>query len=527
MRIMYDYILRGGIIVDGTGAKPMQADISIKDGKIIEIAPKIKNTGSQVIDATGLAIAPGFIDFHSHSDTSFLLDDRCESKILQGVTTELAGQCGSTIYPCPEDRLDNITKFAGEEFQEFASSSLQKFIAKVKTRGKMMSTNLISLIGHGAVRCGVMGFEDRKATREELAEMQRILECDMKAGAWGLSLGLGYAPGVSSDQEELNALGEVVSKYDGIICSHMRNQGEGTPESLNEMYEIYRQTGAHVHIAHFKSAGKSNWGRAPEFVQNVADARESGINVTVDLYPYTAASSGITNSFPKWSIQGGVHKAVERLQNEERTRLLKDLEKTFQTQSDGESLYIVTTNGGYPIADGKNVWQLSQELGISMAEAIAKVAIETQARCTCISFSMCEEDVNYMLSQKNYVIGSDGRGLPMSAEENHGKPHPRNFGTFPRFLRWARENGVSLEQSVRRITGLSAEYLGLGDRGILKPNLIADVTVFDPANVSDKATYDNPFQKPIGIEHVFIKGQPAVLYGEQTDNRLGEFILKK
>lgn len=525
---MYDFILKGGTIVDGTGSPAYKADIAIKDGKIAKIADEITCAGAKVYDVTGLAVAPGFIDTHSHADTSFLMDDRCESKLYQGVTTEVAGQCGSTIYPCPADRMEHIRHFAGSTLADFASGSFQEFMDKVKAQGKQMGTNLISLIGHGAVRCGVMGYENRKATPEELSEMQQLLDRDMQAGAWGLSLGLGYTPGVSSDQEELNALGEVVAKYDGVITSHMRDQGTNTPTSLEEMYEINRQTGAHVHIAHFKASGKKNWGRAPEFVQNVAEARKSGVNVTVDIYPYTAASSGITNSFPKWSIQGGVGMAVARLQGEERQQIMDFLEEAFQTQADGEGLYIVTTHGSYPIADGKNVWELSQALGVSMAEAIAKATIETKAHATCISFAMSEEDVDYMLSQNNYAIGSDGRALPLSAEENLGKPHPRNFGTFPRFLRLAREKGLcAVEGAVYRFTGLAADMLGLSDRGVLKEGLVADITVFDPVNVTDKATYADPFQKCVGIEHVFMKGQPALLHGQQTELRLGEFILKK
>lgn len=525
---MYDYILRNGSIIDGSGSAAYKADVAIKDGKIERIALNITCTEAKVIDVTGLAVAPGFIDIHSHSDTSFLLDDRCESKVYQGVTTEVAGQCGNTIYPCPVDRMDNIRGYASDRLSDFASGSFQEFMDKVKARDKKMGTNLISLIGHGALRVGVMAYDDRKATPKELREMQQLLERDMQAGAWGLSLGLGYTPGVSSDQEELNVLGEVVSKYDGIITSHMRNQGTNTPISLEEMYEINRQTGAHVHIAHFKASGKDNWGRAPEFVQNVADARAAGINVTVDIYPYIAASSGITNSFPKWSIQGGKEKAVARLLGDERQQIIAYLNERFQTQEDGERLYMVTTRGHYPIADGKNVWQLSQELGLSMAETIAKVTVQTNAQTTCISFSMSEEDVDYLLSQPDYAIGSDGRALPLAASENQGKPHPRNFGTFPRFLRLAREKDIcSVEQAVYRLTKRSADILNLSDRGLVVPNMVADVTVFDPVNVADRSTFDDPFQKPVGIEHVFIGGQPALLYGKQTELRLGEFILKK
>lgn len=358
--------------------------------------------------------------------------------------------------------------------------------------------------------------------------MQQLLDRDMQAGAWGLSLGLGYTPGVSSDQQELNALGAVVAKYSGIVTSHMRDQGANTPTSLEEMYEINRQTGAHVHIAHFKASGKANWGRAPEFVQHVADARANGVNVTVDVYPYTAASSGITNSFPKWAIRGGQKQAIARLQGAERQQIIDYLNEHFQTKADGDGLYMVTTGGRYPIAEGKTVWELSQELGLSMAETIAKVTLETGAHCTCISFAMSEADVDYMLGQNNYAIGSDGRALPLSAAENAGKPHPRNYGTFPRFLRLAREKGLcSLEIAVSRMTKLSADILGLADRGVLAAGKVADITVFDPVNVTDTATYADPFQKPIGIKHVFMSGQPALLDGRQTERRLGQFILRK
>jgi N-acyl-D-amino-acid deacylase len=525
---VYNYILKGGTVIDGTGSPAYRADVAIKDGKIAEIAPEINAAAAEVIDVTGLAVTPGFIDIHSHSDTIFLRDERGEAKLYQGVTSELAGQCGSTIYPCPADRLDNIRQFAGRWVGEFASGSLQEFLDKVQAQRKRMGTNLIPLIGHGALRCGVMGYADRKATPEELREMQQLLERDMQTGAWGLSLGLGYTPGVSSDQEELNALGAVVAKYDGIITSHMRDQGNNALRSLEEMYEINRTTGAHVHIAHFKASGKANWGRAPELVEDVARARAAGVNVTVDVYPYTAASSGITNSFPKWAIQGGRGMAIAHLQGERRQEIIDFLSKAFETQRDGEGLVVVTTGGRYPIADGKNIWQLSQELGLSMPETIAKVTIETNAAATCISFAMSDEDVAYMLAQNDYAIGSDGTALPLSASENAGKPHPRNFGTFPRFLRLVREQGIcSLEQAVHRITGLSAAIIGLTDRGFLQTGKVADITVFDPERVTDRATYENPFQPPVGIHHVFMAGQPALRNGEQTELRLGQFILKK
>lgn len=526
---MYQLLIRNSRIADGTGGPAYQADVAVRDGKIAKIAPEIHEEAELVIDGTGLVTAPGFIDIHSHSDTYFLVDDRGESRIYQGVTSELSGQCGNTIYPCPAGSMDWIRRFAGSQVREYASSSFSEFLGKVKRDGKRMGTNLIPLIGHGALRGGVMGYENRKASPEELELMRELLDADMKAGAWGLSLGLGYTPGVSSDRDELCALGEIVAAYGGIVTSHMRDQGLGTPDSLDEMFEINRRTGAHVHIAHFKASGRKAWGNAQKYADLVHEAQKAGIHVTADVYPYTASSSGITNSFPKWSIQGGKQVAVEILKDPERRGvLMEELEAVFCDAAAGESLYVVTTGGRCPEADGKTIRQLAEELGISMAEAAAKVAVDTDAGAICISFAMCEEDVETMLRQNDFSIGSDGSSLSLDPEKNQGKPHPRNYGTFPRFLRLAREKGFcSMETAVRRITGQPAEYIGLRDRGFIKEGMIADLTVFDPEKVSDKATYENPFQKPEGILHVFMEGEPALLYGKQTENRLGKFILRK
>ncbi len=528
---MQDIIFKNGIICDGTGCKSYIGDVAVEDGKITKILSSIQDQAKETIDISGLVIAPGFIDMHSHSDTAFLVDERCESKICQGVTTEVAGQCGATIYSCPKDKMDNLYKYVGEDerfdIKYYASSSFKEFLSKVKAANKKMSTNLISLIGHGALRTSVMGFEGRKATEEEMQMMASLLDDDMKSGAWGLSLGLGYAPGVFADQDELNALGHVVKKYDGMVTSHMRDQGAHIFEALDEMYEINRKTNAKVHIAHLKMSGKKQWGRADELIQNIKEAQKVGIKVTADMYPYTAASSGITNVFPKWTLDGGVAKAAQRLLTPERDQIIAFLNEDYQTRQDGEGLYVVTTHGAYPVADDKNIYELSQELGLSMADTIAKVAVEANGNVDCIMFAMADKDVMYLLGQ-DIAIGSDGYGLPLSEKENLGKPHPRNFGTFPRFLRLARENHLcSLETAVSRMTKMTADILELKDRGVLKEGFVADITIFNPNTITDNATYKNPFMKPTGIEHVIMNGEFAIYNGQQTEKRLGQFILKK
>jgi len=530
---MLDYIFKNGCVVDGTGKAPFIGDVGVKGGVIAKIGAGLTDEAKEVIDITGLVIAPGFIDIHSHSDTAFLKDGRCQSKIYQGVTTELAGQCGSTIYPCPADKMDNIKAYAKHiEFDSdfYASASFKEFMEKCEKTGKYMSTNLISLIGHGALRVGIVGQEPRMMTKEELREMAVLLDEDMKAGAWGVSLGLGYTPGINANQEELNTLGEVVNKYDGIITSHMREQGTHSLESLEEMYEINRATGAKVHIAHLKASGKAAWGLVHDIYKSIKAAQADGVKVTADMYPFNAASSGITNSLPKWAIEGGTHMAAQALKEDNETgkRIMEYLEKNFKEQDDGERLLVVATFGKCPDADGKNIWQTSRIWDMSMADIIKKIIIDTNSHATCISFAMNDDDVAFLLSKEDMVIGSDGSGMPLNPAENIGNPHPRNFSTFPRFLRLMKEGRVCpLEVAIARITGKSADILGLQDRGKLQEGLVADITVFDHETISDQNDFSNPFVKCTGIEHVMMAGEFALKNKEQTDNRLGKFLLKK
>ena len=528
---MFDLLLKNGKIVDGSGSPAYMGDVAVSDGKIVRMAQHIDGEAKKTVDVQGAVIAPGFIDMHSHSDNSFLEDERCQSRIYQGITTEVTGQCGFSVYPCKPENLDYMVQFSsiGDLVKPYVSESLREYIEKAKKAGKRMATNQLAFIGHGALRAGVMGFDGRKATPEELKEMQRLLDREMAEGAWGLSLGLGYAPGAFSDQEELNAMGEVIAKYDGIIASHMRNQAEKTMESLNEMYEINRKTGARVHISHLKASGKPQWGWAPEIWANIEAAQKAGIAVTADMYPYTAASSGITNALPKWTLKGGVQAAAERLKegSPERAAIMEELEEKFQTQEDGEAFRIVDTNGDCVEANGKNIYELSQMWNCSMAEALARLVVKVNGVAPTVYFCMSEEDVLYFLRHE-LAIGSDGTGRTINGEEHRGNPHPRFFGTFPRFLRLVREKNLcSLEDAVRRMTHLPASILRLQDRGLLKEGMVADMTVFDPDTIFDTPTYDNPFQKCIGIKHVIMEGQFALEDGEQTDLLLGHFLKKR
>lgn len=526
---MFDLLIQNGMVVDGTGNAPYRADVAVENGTIVAIEPHIDaGRARTVLDAAGLAVAPGFIDIHSHSDDEFLNDDRCESRIYQGVTTELMGQCGFSNYPCPEEHRARITEFVAPHVRPYAACSMAEYIENVSRAGKRMGTNLLPLVGHGALRCGVMSWDDRAPTEDELRRMRELLARDMRDGAWGMSLGLGYTPGVSSTTEELCALGCEVAPYGGIITAHMRNQSEHTDRSIEELSAIYRASGAHVHIAHFKAAEKACWGRAPEFTGYVRAAQQAGVHLTVDLYPYTAAASDITNSFPHWAIQGGKKRALARAAGPERARLIADISHEFTCLEDGDNLIVVSTYGKAPECDGKTARELALLWGVSAAEAVVIIAEKSEGEAACVSFLMSEEDVSYLLSQPDFCIGSDGRSFSIRPELNQGKPHPRNFATFPRFLRLVREQKLcDLQTAVRRITGLSADTIGLRDRGYVKPGLVADLTVFDPERIADQATFLDPFLPCVGIEHVVMGGALALQNGKQTALRAGQFLLKR
>lgn len=529
---LYDLVIKNGLVLDGLGNQPYKASIAIREGKIATINPNINEDTKKTIDAKGLAIAPGFIDIHTHSDNSFLIDNRSESKVFQGVTTEAVGQCGRSYFPYIKREKERVLayiggKSGGLDRDYYTSQSVVDFIKKARKNKKKMSINWMPFIGHNTLRASVMGLEGRRATKGEIKKMADLLEQEMESGAWGLSLGLGYAPGVFSNIEELAELGRVVAKYGGLITSHMRNQGEKIYEALEEMFEIYRRTGARIHIAHLKLSGKKQWGKGEELLNYIKKAQEEGIEVSCDIYPYEAASSGITNTLPKWMLDGGNRRAAERFKTGERKRIMRELERKFQDKSLGDRIYIVSTYGQFPLADDKTLSQLAKELGLSLAEALEKVVVETKGRCRQISFAMDENDMLKMIGERDIAIGSDGSGLPLDPKANRGKPHPRSFGTFPRFLRLAREKRMMpLEDAVYKMTGLPASLLGLKDRGVLREGYVADITIFNPATVTDTATYQDPFQKPVGIEYVIVSGKILVNKGQQTKNRLGQFLLK-
>lgn len=525
---MQDIIVYNGMISDGTGSDLYPGGVAVKDGMITYVGDVSLLTAEKMIDARGHVIAPGFIDAHCHSDVSFIADDRSQSRIYQGITTEVCGQCGDSYFPCLAENISNIsTKNELTNDEEWADVSFNGFLSHVKRSGKAMSTNLCQLTGHGALRAGVMGYDDRAPSGQELSLMCELLDRSLCDGSWGLSLGLEYTPGCFADIHELCALAKVVKKHGGIVTAHMRDEGQVIFDAVREIIEIGRKTGVKVHISHLKIDRPVNWGNADKVWKLITDAKERGVNISADVYPYDASCTGITNRCPKWSIEGGVESAAAFLKSTRRQEIIDHLAGRFPDEDWAKRCLISSTNGRLSGVEGKTLYDVASRWGVSYAEAAARLIIETDGHTDCIFFTMDEKDLDFFLKQ-DVGIGSDGKGHPFDPSLlGNEKPHPRYYGAFVRFLRLARENSIcTTAEAVRRITSKAADMLGLTDRGRLIEGLAADITVFDPDTVSDTSTYLDPFQKPVGIDHVIVNGKLALYCGEQTNERSGKYILK-
>lgn len=528
---MLDLLLKNGLICDGTGTSPFVGDVSIRDGKIVEIAPNITEESREVVDVSGLVISPAFIDMHSHSDAWFMQDSRCEAKLYQGVATEIVGQCGTSCFPRNVSQVSRIRRDTeAGKLSEMGAYQAGTFAKLLKKReGKVMSTNLVQLVGHNAIRRGVVGTVARPAWEDEIKISQFLLGQAIEQGVWGMSLGLGYVPGLFADKAELATLMEMCYIDDVLVTVHMRDECEHVFEALEEMIDLAKATKARVHIAHLKLGDKSVWGKARQLYGRIQEARAEGARITMDMYPYNACSTGLSSRLPSWALDGGAEGATKLLSRpgEKRDAILELFREKYPTKEDGDRLYVIGTGGRCPEIDGKTVGQLSEEWGLSVPEALIETLVRTGCQDNSIIFNMDEQDVLWLLAQEDLVIGSDASCRPFDPAASDGKPHPRTYGTFPRFLRLCREHDLCpIETAVHRITQMPADIVGLPDRGVLKPGMVADITVFDKETIADTATYEEPFQKPVGVQHVIMNGKFALRDGLQTDERLGDYLIK-
>ena len=524
---MLDYLIRNGRIVDGTGNPWFRADIGIAGGRIAAIRHHLDLPARHTIEAEGLTVCPGFIDMHAHSDWWLLTNPLHHPKLLQGVTTELLGQDGFSLAPWPAQEADMLRRLvAGMNGNPDLAPSWQSFAGYLEAlNAAQPSVNALSLVGHGTLRVGVVGMANRPASAAELAEMERLLRQSMEEGAAGLSSGLIYAPCYFAQREELVRLCRVVADYGGIFVVHLRSEGDRLLEALEEVLDIAAESGVSLHVSHFKVFGRPNWGKSTLALERLERAREAGIDVTFDQYPYTAGSTSLSVLLPPWAHEGGAEALLARLQDPAaREQMRRDMEQdtswdNFLAAVGAENIFITWVGSERNRwAVGKSLVAIAGSMHKPAAEAVMDLLWEEQLAVTMVDFCMSEEDVERIMRHPLQMVSTDGLLA--------GRPHPRAYGAYPRVLGYyVRERRLlPLQEAVRKMTSLPAQRLGLRDRGLVREGYWADLVIFDPAVVADLATYEDPCRHPAGITHVFVNGVLSAAGGEHLGQRAGRAL---
>ena len=516
---MYDLLIKNASVIDGTGKAAFAADVAVQDGKIV-MNPV--GEAEEVIDAAGLTLCPGFIDVHSHGDSLFGTEAGWLSKTNQGITTELTGQCGSTRYPFstdPEKRELMAQKYGA---QNAAFTSLEKYLGWAETMPK--TTNYGIYVGHSAVRISAMGFETRKPTTEELDAMKAMVREAMEHGAMGMSSGLIYAPSCYADEDELVELCKVVAEYGGFYATHMRNEAGGVVDSVKEAISIAERSGCKLDISHHKVCGRDNWGKSVETLRLIHEARERGVDVTFDVYPYTASSTGLNVCLPADFFAHGPVKMCELLRDPAVRAELKPRMETMDGRlrhCGGWGGILMTTMPKTPAAMGKTVQEYADELGRDAFEVYFDLVAENGGAAQAVYFSMGEEDLQRIVCDENATIGTDGVVRDLKTPT-----HPRGMASFPKAIRYfVRDKKLlTLEAMIRKITGLPAERFGLKGKGIIADGMDADLLLIDPETIADRATYQDSLQLCDGIERVIVGGETVYMDQTLTGKYPGKFI---
>jgi N-acyl-D-amino-acid deacylase len=527
-----DLLIKNGLIFDGNLSESLEADVGISDDKIVFInrksGVKSKGLGSslkaeKIIDAEGLSVAPGFIDTHAHSDFTVLADPRAEGKICQGITTEINGNCGLSAAPLYGDVLHQRE----DDLQELGIherwSTFKEYFYLLKKKGPAI--NFATLAGHGNIRASVKGYKDQEITKSDLKKMCSLLMKSVKEGAIGLSTGLIYPPGVYSKTEELVEMTRCCK--DLIYTTHMRSEGEKLIESIKETIKIGKETGIKVHISHIKTSGEENWHKIDDAVSIMEKYRKDTF-LTCDRYPYTASSTDLDAILPSWAFAGGKEKELKRLNDSKiKIKIKNQILKKKSSNDYWKNIFISSLN------TDKNMWMLGKSLhdisrirGREPVDIVFDILIEENLRVGAIFSSMNEDNLKRFLSLSYCMIGTDSSVRCFSGPTCKGKPHPRGFGSFPRFLgKYVRDKGLmSMSEGIHKMTMLPSKTFSIHKRGVIKKGAFADLVIFDQEKINDRATFEEPFLKPEGIYYVFVNGLPAVWEGKITGVRAGRIL---
>lgn len=515
-------ILRDGTVYDGSGSAPFVADVGVVGDRIAFVGRGRDFTAENVFDARGLCVSPGFIDTHGHSEFTLLAEPSAQGKVLQGVTTEINGNCGLSAAPLTGDALARREADLREYDIQERWSSLAEYFGILAARRPAL--NYVTLVGQGNLRASVMGYSSRKPSASEMQKMKMLLLDTLGEGAFGLSTGLIYPPGMYSgtgELIELAAAGGNTRPRDFIYATHMRSEGDGLLEAVDEALTVGREARVKVHISHIKTAGRNNWHKASKAAGMLEEARMEGRAVTCDRYPYTAASTDLDSVLPGWVFEGGAGDELRRLAETATRRKIS--EELAAEGHDWETVRISSVSSERNRwMEGKSLARAALVLKRDPVEALIGILVEERLKVGAIFHSMSEENLERFLSLPFTMVGSDSSVRADTGPTRRGRPHPRGFGSFPRFLRWVLDSGaMTLEEAVRRITGLPALTFGLQERGFIRSGFHADITVFDPRRIQDRATYEEPFLGPEGISRVMVNGRVVAVEEEMTGESPG------
>ena len=528
----YDFIISGAHVVDGTGAPWVSADIGIAGDRIAAIGDLGKASAAKRVNAAGLVVSPGFIDVQGQSEFNVLVDNRAASKITQGVTTEITGE-GASIAPV-NDRMrkdgEDAAKKYGVTLDWYSLADYFNHFERAKS-----AVNLGTFVGAGGIRNYVMGSLNRPASPADLEHMRQLVAQAMQDGAFGVSTALEYVPDTFASTDEIVELAKVARQYGGVYFTHQRSESDNIFQSLDEVFSISERAKISATIWHLKAAYKENWGKMPEVLRRIEAARARGIDAAASVYPYTRASNGLIANFPPWVSEGGTDRMIERLKDPvQRERIKKEMEEANSAWenewrgSGGPSgvTLIQVLNPDLVKYEGRTLEEIGRQLNKDPRDAAMDIAIADRGRSAVVIAIMDEADVRAVVSNPLVTYGSDSEAQAEDGPLSKTKAHPRAFGTFPRILgEYVREqHTMRLEEAVRKMTSLAASRVGLMDRGILRPGMFADITVFDPKTIKDVATFNDPLHYSIGVKYVFVNGRPVIWEGNITEERPGRAL---
>lgn len=524
---MYDVLIINGKVIDGTGNPWFRADVGIQGDTIVAVGQLDTRNADLIVDAEDSVVCPGFIDIHTHSDYELLVDGKADSHIRQGVTTNVIGNCGTSAAPIsPVSRKHLKIDYPGLEIDW---TSMDEYLTRLETQG--ISVNVAALVGQGTVRCAVMGFKDGPPTSEELEAMQDLVRVSMEEGAFGLSSGLIYVPGCYASTEELISLAEICRSHNGSYHTHMRGENDTLLEAIAEAVQIGRKAGIPVQISHFKAMGRHMWGKSADAIELLDQARDEGIDITCDQYPYNASATGLGAYLPSWAHVGGTESLLARLKDANtRGKIKRDI---LHGLPGWISLYkgvgwentIITYCSKHDL-EGKSISQIARERGTDDFETAFDILTECDGQVSVVYFTIGDEDIERIMRYPLTMVGSDSSAISTEGPLAIGKPHPRSFGTFARVLGYyVREKKViTLQDAIRKMTSLPAQRMRFYDRGLLKAGMKADLVVFDPNAVRDMSTYTEPFAYPQGINYVIVNGKLTVEHGEHLGTKAGRVL---